>query len=105
MLRDTAARWKMLRRIRDSGAIADKNNPAMAEVMRVPDIEVYVVDVSFAGVKDKAEREYLNNLPTSFALPPEAVDRLRTAAGSVMLDSPDFRQYLKDMGERIVAPH
>jgi NTE family protein len=105
VLRDTAARWKMLRRIRDSGAIADKNNPAMAEVIRVPDIEVYVVDVSFAGVKDKAEREYLNNLPTSFALPPEAVDRLRAAAGSVMLDSPDFRQYLKDMGERIVAPH
>jgi NTE family protein len=105
LLRDTAARWKMLRKIRDSGAIADRNNPAMAEVMRVPDIEVYVVDVSFAGVKDNAEREYLNTLPTSFALSPEAVDRLRAAAGTVLLDSPDFRQYLKDMGERIVTPH
>jgi len=104
VLRDTAARWKMLRTIRDSGAIADRNNPALADVMRVPDIEVYVVDVSFAGVKDKAEREYLNNLPTSFVLPAEAVDRLRSAAGSVMLESPDFRQYLKDMGERVVLP-
>ena len=30
---------------------------------------------------DAEEREYLMNLPTSFVLPPEAVDRLRAAAG------------------------
>jgi NTE family protein len=35
-------------------------------------------------------------------LPPEAVDRLRAAAGKIVLDSPDFQRYLKDMGERIV---
>jgi NTE family protein len=55
-----------------------------------------------AELKDSTERAYLNELPTSFVLPAEAVDRLRAAAGTIVLDSPDFQRYLKDMGERIV---
>jgi len=102
LLRDTAARWKFLRAIRDSGAIVDNGNPALAEVGRAPNLEVYVIDVSFGALKDEKERAYLNQLPTSFVLPPEAVDRLRAAAGTILLDSPDFQRYLKDMGERIV---
>ncbi len=102
LLRDTAARWKMLRAIRDSGAIVDKGNPALVEVMRVPNIEIYVIDVSFDKLKDAAERAYLNEQPTSFVLPPEAVDRLRAAAGTIMLESPDFQRLLKDMGVRVV---
>ena len=101
LLRDTAARWKMLRSIRNSGAIIDNRSPALAEVMRVPNLEVYVINVSFAELKDAAEREYLNLQPTSFVLPSEAVDRLRAAAGRIVLESPDFRRYLKDLGDRI----
>ena len=102
LLHDTAARWKMLRSIRDSGAIIDNGNPALAEVTRVPNLEVYVINVSFAEVKDATERAYLNEQPTSFALPPEAVDRLRAAAGGIVLESPDFQRYLKDLGDRVV---
>jgi NTE family protein len=102
LLRDTAARWKMLRSIRDSGAIIDNGNPALAEVTRVPDLEIYVIDVSFAELKDATERAYLNEQPTSFVLPPEAVDRLRSAAGTIVLESPDFRRYLNDLGDRVV---
>jgi NTE family protein len=103
LLRDTAARWKMLRSIRDSGAIVDNGNPALAAVTRVPNLEVYVIDVSFAQLQDAAERAYLNEQPTSFVLPPEAVDRLRAAAGRIALESPDFRRYLKDLGDRVVT--
>jgi NTE family protein len=92
----------MLRKIRDSGAIVEDGNPAFAEVLRVPNVEVYVIDVSFAALEDPTERAYLDNLPTSLVLPAEAVDRLRAAAGKIVLDSPDFQRYLKDMGERIV---
>ncbi len=102
LLRDTAARWRLLRSIRDSGAIVDNGNPALAEVTRVPNIEIYVIDVSFAALKEPTERAYLNDLPTSFVLPAEAVDRLRAAASSVVLDSPEFQRFLRDMGERIV---
>lgn len=97
-LRDMAARWRMLRAIRDSGAISDPANPALVEVMRVPDTEVYVVDVSFAAVADAAERDYLNALPTSLVLSPEAVDRLRAAAAKVVAGSAEFRRFLRDAG-------
>jgi NTE family protein len=70
-LRATPRRWKMLRSIRDSGAIIDNGNPALAEVTRVPNLEIYVINVSFAELKDAAERAYLNEQPTSFELPPE----------------------------------
>lgn len=103
MLRDIAARWKSLRGIRDSGAITDPSNPALNEVMRVPDTEVYVVDVSFAMLDDAALRDQLNELPTTFVLPDAAVDNLRTAARRIIHASPDFQRFLKDAGFRVVA--
>ncbi len=50
---------------------------------------------------DQAERAYLNEQPTSFVLPPEAVDRLRAAAGKIIVESPEFQRLLKDVGARI----
>src|SRR6185436_8676168 len=47
--------------------------------------DIYTIDVSFQALKDKAERDYLNQLPTSFALSDEAVDRLRAAAATIIL--------------------
>ena len=51
---------------------------------------------------DKAERAELNELPTSFVLPAEAVDRLRAAAAKIVFASPDLREALKDEEFRIV---
>lgn len=98
LLRDIAARWRMFRAIRDSGAIVDRSIPALDYVMRAPDTEIYVVDVSFAALTDAAERDYLNQQPTSFELPAEAVDRLREAADAILRDSPQFQRFLKDIG-------
>jgi NTE family protein len=42
-------------------------------------------------------------LPTSFALPKAAVDRLRAAAGTIIVSSPDFQRLLKDAGARLVT--
>ena len=39
--------------------------------MRAPDITIRVIDVSFGVLPDKAERDYLNTLPTSFVLDDE----------------------------------
>jgi NTE family protein len=83
LLRDTVARWQAMRRIRDSGALAAGTDPAIAKLVDAPNIELYAVDVSFPELKDKAEFDYLNNLPTSFALPDEAVDRLRPPSCSL----------------------
>jgi NTE family protein len=61
-----------------------------------------VIDVSFKALQDKSERDYLNELPTSFALPDQAVDRLRAAARSLIVNSLDLQQALRDQGARII---
>jgi NTE family protein len=104
LLRDTAARWNALRRIRNSAAFKDNKDPEVAKALRVPDAEIYAIDVSFPALADQAELDYLNRQPTSFVLPPEAVDRLRAAAGTIIMASPDFQRLLKDVGAKIVAP-
>ena len=102
LLKDTAARWQTLRPIRDSAAYAANKDPAVA-ALRVPDAEVYAIDVSFSALKDKAELDYLNRQPTTFVLPDEAVDRLRAAAGTIIMASPEFQRLLKDVGAKVVA--
>jgi NTE family protein len=102
LLRDTAARWDTLRRIRNSAAYKDNKDPAIAAALRAPAAEIYAIDVSFPMLKDKAELDYLNQQPTSFVLPPEAVDRLRRAAGTIILASPEFQRLLKDVGAKVV---
>jgi NTE family protein len=92
-----------MKQLRESPAFASNKDPAVTAALRTPDATIYAIDVSFAALKDKAELDYLNELPTSFYLPDEAVDRLRAAAGKAIMASPDFQRLLKDVGARIVA--
>ena len=95
-LKDIDARWRTLRQIRDSGAFAKDNGPPMTEILNAPNADIYVVDVSFKALQDKSERDYLNQLPTSFTLPNPAVDRLRAAARTLILNSSDLHNALRD---------
>jgi NTE family protein len=102
-LRDIAARWQTARRIRDLAQCSTNKDSAVCTAIRVPEAEIYAIDVSFPALKDKAERDYLNQQPTSFVLPAEAVDRLRAAAGTIILASPEFQRLLKDLGAKVVV--
>ena len=103
LLKDIAARWETDRKIRKlAGCSVNKDAPICA-VANPPEAEIYAIDVSFAQLNDPAERAYLNQQPTSFSLPAEAVDRLRAAAGKIILDSPEFQRLLKDVGATIVS--
>jgi len=101
-MRDVVARWQGMRRLRESAAFNATLDPAVKQLLSAPNIDLYVIDVSFAALEDDAERRYLNDLPTSFVLPPEAIDRLRAAARKIVRESPDFQRLLKDAGARIV---
>ena len=104
LLKDIDARWTSLREIRDAIAYENDQEWQKAEIKNVPDVDIFTIEVSFKTLADKAERDYLNELPTSFALPAEAVDRLRAAAGKILLTSPDLHDALKDEDFRIVEP-
>jgi NTE family protein len=103
-LRDIQARWASLREVRD----AIKPYPALGAklqpVMRAPDITIRVIEVSFGVLPDKAERDYLNTLPTSFVLDDEAVDRLRVAAKNAILASPEVKRLMNSNALRMTAP-
>jgi NTE family protein len=71
--------------------------------VRVPQAEIHAIDVSFAALPDAKERAFLNQQPTSFVLTPEAVDRLRAAAGTIIMASPEFQRLLKDVGAQVLA--
>ncbi len=103
LLKDIAARWDTARHLRElAGCDANKDAPVCAAI-RVPQAKIYAIDVSFPALTDKAERDYLNLQPTSFVLPPEAVDRLRAAAGTIISASPEFQRMLKEAGVKVVA--
>ena len=61
------------------------------------DIEFYLVEVRFDALDDEAERSYLKRLPTSFALKPEQVDKLRDAARRILTKSREFQRLLQDL--------
>jgi NTE family protein len=103
LLKDISARWDTARRLRElAGCEVNKDAPVCAAI-RVPQAKIYAIDVSFAALQDKAERDYLNLQPTSFVLPPEAVDRLRAAAGTIISASPEFQRMVKEAGVKVVA--
>ncbi len=105
-LRDTEARWKTMRDLKNMPTIqkikASKANEAINYIRNSPEAKLYTINVSFAGVPDSSERDYLNQLPTSFVLEDEAVDRLRAGAQSALLNSPDFQNLIKDTGAKLV---
>ena len=95
LLRDIDARWTAQRAVRDSAAFNRTKDPAVGWVANAVNADIYPIEVSFRALSDEKERDYLNQLPTSFALPADAIDRLRAAAKKIILASPDFQGMLK----------
>ncbi len=86
-LQDVVTQWQLQARLDADGKAAEP----------LPTIEFSVVDVSFDRVADASVREYLQNLPTSFALSDEAVDRVRAAAAQVLRESPAFQRFVASL--------
>ena len=103
-LRDIQARWASLRQVRDAIKPYPELAAKLQNVMRAPEINIRVVEVSFSALPDKAERDYLNTLPTSFILDDVAVDRLRIAAKNAILASPEIKRLIENGGLRMVGP-
>jgi len=67
--------------------------------LAIPDcdkFDVDLVELSFDRVKDPAEREYLDRIPTSFTLSSEQVIRLRRAAHTLVEQSPALKTFLTE---------
>jgi len=65
----------------------------------------HMAEVSFSQVRDPERRRMLNNLPTSFVLDDEAVDKLREAAREVLRSSEEFRGFLSSLKDPDTSRH
>jgi hypothetical protein len=64
----------------------------------VPKVTLRVIDVGFDAIPDLKERASFMNLPTSFVLPADDVDRLREVAGRLMRQSADYQALVREFG-------
>jgi NTE family protein len=94
-LKDQAeiVQWRREPKVAGSLAGATRHRRAM-----IPKITLQVVDVSFDAIRDPKEREYFMNLPTSFVLLAEDIDRLREIAGRLLRQSPEYESVVSEMG-------
>jgi NTE family protein len=102
-LKDMQAAWEVLRIVRTVIKPIAEGNAKLDLILRAPDINIHVIDVSFDVLKDPAERDYLHRLPTSLVLPGEAVDRLRAAARTAILESPSIQELIKQEVARMAG--
>ncbi len=96
-MKDRAAIWGWRRELEVARARLAGATEAQAQTS-VPKIDLHVLDVSFDAIPNPGEREYFLNLPTSFVLPDEAVDRLRDVAGQLLEQSADYQSVVRSLG-------
>ena len=58
-------------------------------------VELYPVQVAFEYIASAEERSWFKNLPTTFELPRETVDRLRIVGRRLLAQDPKFRELMK----------
>ena len=60
-------------------------------------VKTYLIEVSLEQTPTESERQKLLNLPTSFYLKPEDIDRLKAAAHELFSSSVEFQDLVFDL--------
>ncbi|MDH3671032.1 MAG: patatin-like phospholipase family protein [Gammaproteobacteria bacterium] len=69
---------------------------------RPPNLDLYMVHVSFESVDDGSRRRRLQTIPTTLQLPKEDVDLLIESAPELVNQAPDFQRLMRDLAARVV---
>ena len=98
LLRDMAARWADRRELEIARRLDAGQSRTEAEAA-VPRITFDAIDVSFEAIEDPAERREFMEMPTTFFLPPESIDRLRELGGRLLRNSRPYQILLERIAE------
>ena len=63
-------------------------------------VDLYPIQVAFEYLASSEERTWFKNLPTSFELPRETIDRLRAVGRRLLGEDPQFQNLLKALNGR-----
>ena len=61
-------------------------------------VDFYAAVIGFDMLEYEEERHFFKNLPTTFKLPPETIDRLRDVASRLLCKSKAFVDFLTESG-------
>jgi len=100
LMKDLVYRWQTERELKILQARLAGESEAQADAL-VPKIDVYGINIGFEQIADPVERNYFMSLPTSFALKPEEVDRLRAIAARLLHQSEEYQRLLKALGAEL----
>ena len=67
------------------------------------EVNAYLIEVTFDKLESTSERKYLQNLPTSFKLEPDDVDRLVVAAAELLSNSKVFQALITELQDSSVS--
>ena len=88
---------------------ASKGEQCALKLPAPHNVELYPVQVAFEYIASREERTWFKNLPTTFVLPRETIDKLRAVARQLLSEDPQFQNLLKALngclagGERACA--
>jgi len=97
VLRDSMKRWQeSITKGRCKEVKSKAHNDGKSDSTENHDCaaKTYLIEVGFDALVDKTEREHLQELPTSFNLESEDVDRLRKAARLILQESDEFQDLI-----------
>ena len=60
-------------------------------------IEFFPIEVAFEYIESSTERDWFKNLPTTFELPPQTVDKLRAVGRQILNDDPQFKRLIQEL--------
>src|SRR5262245_16283548 len=98
LLRDIAARWADRRELAIARRLDAGQSRTEAEAS-VPRITFDAIDVSFDAIEDPSERGEFMEMPTTFYLPAESIDRLRELGGRLLRNSRPYQILLERIAE------
>jgi len=65
-------------------------------------VTLFPVQVAFEYIENPTERAWFRNLPTTFELPRDTIDKLRAIGRSLLVEDPGYKQLMKALNGRLV---
>ncbi len=76
---------------------ADKGPQCELDIPTPHQIEFFPIEVAFEYIQSERDRNWFKNLPTSFELPRETIDRVRAVGAQILNADSEFQKLVKEM--------
>jgi len=79
---------------------ASKGGQCALDIPAPHPVTLYPVQVAFEYIEDPTKRDWFRNLPTTFELPRDTIDKLRAVGRQLLAEDPGFKKLMKALNGR-----